>query len=92
MSAEGDTVVIIQLMSEVFRKVEVRNSLRIYYKSLKTMEWNPYISGALTAIVFLNTYHFLPKKLKSWKRYVVAIIITVPIILLIRFIFDWFNS
>lgn len=56
------------------------------------MEWNPYISGALTAIVFLNTYHFLPKKLKSWKRYVVAIVITVPIMLLIRFIFDWFNS
>lgn len=56
------------------------------------MEWNPYISGALTAIVFLNTYHFLPKKLKCWKRYVVAIVITVPIMLLIRFIFDWFNS
>lgn len=31
---------------------------------------------------FLTTYHFLPKKLKGWKRYVVAIVITVPIMLL----------
>lgn len=54
------------------------------------MEWNPYISGVLTAIVFLNTYHFLPKKLKSWKRYVSAIIITVPIMSLIQFIFNRF--
>lgn len=29
------------------------------------MEWNPYISGALTAIINLMVYHFLPKKLKK---------------------------
>ena len=57
------------------------------------MEWNPYISGVLTAIIYhLMAYHFLPKKLKSWKRYVIAIVITVPFMLLLRFIFDWFNS
>ena len=46
------------------------------------MEWNPYISGALTAIIYLTAYHFLPKKLKSWKRYVIAFVITVPIMLI----------
>ena len=56
------------------------------------MEWNPYISGALTAIIYFMAYHFLSKKLKSWKRYVIAIVITVPIILIVRFIFDWVNS
>ncbi len=56
------------------------------------MEWNPYISGVLTAIIYLMAYHFLPKKLKSWKRYVIAIVITVPFMLLLRYIFDWFNS
>ena len=30
------------------------------------MEWNPYISGVLTAIIYhLMAYHFLPKKIEE---------------------------
>lgn len=41
------------------------------------MEWNPYISGALTAIIYFTAFHSLSKKLKNWKRYVIAIVIGV---------------
>lgn len=54
------------------------------------MEWNPFFSGALNAFIYVITFHLLPRKLNNWKKGIVAILISVPVMLLIRFIFDCF--
>ena len=52
------------------------------------MNWTPYISGALTAVVFFTVYNLLPRKLKGVKRNLVAIAVTVPAALCVRFVAD----
>ncbi|MDE7115083.1 MAG: hypothetical protein K2O56_01495 [Muribaculaceae bacterium] len=52
------------------------------------MELNPYIQGALTAVTFCGTLHFLPKKIKEPKRSVIAIFIAIALSLFIQFIID----
>ncbi|MDE6323543.1 MAG: hypothetical protein K2L46_01750 [Paramuribaculum sp.] len=52
------------------------------------MELNPYISGALSAIVYFTTNRFLPKKIQGIKRGIIAIAASVIICLIIRFIID----
>lgn len=52
------------------------------------MDLNPYIQGAITAIVYLSTDHFLPKNIKGFKRGIIAIAIAVAISLFIQFIID----
>lgn len=47
---------------------------------------NPYVSGAITAAVYLLTSHFLPKKIKGAMRVGVAIMLTVVISLLIQYV------
>lgn len=52
------------------------------------MELSPYIQGAITAVSFLGTLYFLPKKIKEPKRSVIAIFLAVAISLSIQFIID----
>lgn len=60
------------------------------------MYLNPYISGAITAIVYLSTCHLLPKKITGIKRIVIAIGVAVSVLLIIRliidFLFGWIMS
>lgn len=52
------------------------------------MNLNPYVSGAITAVVYLSSYHLLPKKITGIKRGVTAIGIAVVISLVIQGIID----
>ena len=52
------------------------------------MELNPYIQGAIGAVSYFVTYHFLLKKIKEPKRSIIAIFIAIVLSLLIQFIID----
>ena len=52
------------------------------------MNWRPYIIGAISALVYLTVEHFLPKKLKSWMRAVIAIAVTI----VFHLILDYFTN
>ena len=52
------------------------------------MELNPYIQGAISAVSYLGTLHFLPKKIKEPKRSIIAILIAIALSLFIQFIID----
>lgn len=53
------------------------------------MHVSPYVSGAITAAIFLSCNYLLPKKLGGTKRTVISILLTVVIALIIRFFIDW---
>ena len=52
------------------------------------MELNPYIQGAVTAVSYLGTLHFLPQKIKEPKRSIIAIFIAIALSLFTQFIID----
>lgn len=54
------------------------------------MSINPYISGAITAAIYILSSRLLAKKLVGWKRVIVAFAITVFLACLIQYIFDLF--
>lgn len=56
------------------------------------MNWRPYITGAVSAFVYLTILHFLPKKLKVWMRTIIAIVMTVALTCLIHLIHDYFTE
>lgn len=58
------------------------------FKHNQTIYMNPYISGLLTAVVYLFTYRFLPKKITGIVRGVVSIAITIVILLVLQLIID----
>ena len=52
------------------------------------MELSPYITGAITAIVYFATSHLLPKKLKGFLRALIAIVAAAAVCCLIHFVYD----
>ncbi len=52
------------------------------------MDLNPYVQGAITAVVYLATNYFMPKKIQGIKRVVVVIVVAVAVSLFVHFIID----
>lgn len=52
------------------------------------MDLNPYVQGFMTAVVYLTSVHFLPKRIRGNKRYAVAIPVAVVVSLLVQLLID----
>lgn len=52
------------------------------------MNINPYVLGAITAIVFLAALYLLPKRIEGNKRSVISMLVAIVATLIIQFVAD----
>lgn len=56
------------------------------------MDWYAFIFGTISGIIGVAIVQLLPKKLKLWIRFIIAILIATVLALIIRLVFDPFQS
>lgn len=49
-----------------------------------------FLLGILDACVFIVTYYILPKKLEMWQRILISAVVTIIIVCIFRFVFDFY--